>query len=256
MLTVYGMPRRWTGKPNPGCQLSYSHPLASKLVGFWLMNEGAGVRLNDLTANANTATLKGGAPWGASPLGSALKLNGSSQYANLAAGNGSLNLAGSDATIISLVNFSSLTPDSNQALIFGGYQNGGAFPGYGFEWSAVNPNWQFYDGAAWQVAPTGAGQPVIGSWDTYAAAKQGGTISFYKNGKLFGTATGAGAITSYSGVRCIGALSGGGAQWFPGSMAYCLVAGRAWSAAEVMSFYLDPFQILATNARLPFGEDF
>ena len=38
-------------KPMLGSQLDFSHPLNKGLVGFWLMNEGHGNKIQDLSLN-------------------------------------------------------------------------------------------------------------------------------------------------------------------------------------------------------------
>jgi hypothetical protein len=43
-------------KPIRGLQLNKSHPLARGLVGCWLLNEGTGHKVFDLSGNSNTAT--------------------------------------------------------------------------------------------------------------------------------------------------------------------------------------------------------
>ena len=58
-------------KPVLGSQLKYGHPLARGLVGYWLINEGSGSIINDLSGNGNTGTLLG-PTWKAGKFGPAL----------------------------------------------------------------------------------------------------------------------------------------------------------------------------------------
>ena len=56
-------------KPNPG------HPLAD-FVGLWLMNEGSGNKVFDLSGNGNTGTLNGNPQWTAGKFGPAIDFDG------------------------------------------------------------------------------------------------------------------------------------------------------------------------------------
>ena len=57
-------------KPNLG------HPLAKGLVGYWLMNEGAGSIINDLSGNGGIGTIVDTVNWRAGKTGSALLFGG------------------------------------------------------------------------------------------------------------------------------------------------------------------------------------
>jgi hypothetical protein len=66
-------------KPILGEMPDWSHPLARGLVGCWLMNEGAGIRVNDLSGNGNHGTAA--APlWAGGRFGSCLGAVGTAQY--------------------------------------------------------------------------------------------------------------------------------------------------------------------------------
>jgi hypothetical protein len=63
-------------KPPRGTQLNRTHPLARSLGACWLFNEGAGVKVPDLSGNGWTGTLQGAPSWAASRFGSALYYDG------------------------------------------------------------------------------------------------------------------------------------------------------------------------------------
>ncbi len=66
-------------KPFRGIQLNRSHPLARGLVGAWLMNEGSGQKICDLSGNQNTGTFATGSylpAWTQGKFGFALKFDG------------------------------------------------------------------------------------------------------------------------------------------------------------------------------------
>ena len=61
-------------KPILGSQINFAHPLAQGLVGCWIMNEGCGNKIYDLSENGNTGTLNN-ASWTLYENGSALDFN-------------------------------------------------------------------------------------------------------------------------------------------------------------------------------------
>ena len=48
-------------KPRLGLRLNHNHPLAQGLVGCWVMNEGGGDKVFDLSGNGKAGTFSGNA---------------------------------------------------------------------------------------------------------------------------------------------------------------------------------------------------
>jgi len=67
-------------KPTRGLRLNKSHTLTRGLVGYWLMNEGAGIKVFDLSGNRNTGGIYNDFSWGAGKFGSALEGGGVNAY--------------------------------------------------------------------------------------------------------------------------------------------------------------------------------
>jgi len=63
-------------KPPLGSQIDPEHPLSRGLVACWLMNEGSGNRIQDISGNGNHGVLTGGPLWRPGPRGVALALDG------------------------------------------------------------------------------------------------------------------------------------------------------------------------------------
>lgn len=70
-------------KPIRGAQLNKSHPLARGLVGCWLLNEGSGKIVNDLSGNGNTGTFVNDVSWSSGKCGSAVYLPLATDHINL-----------------------------------------------------------------------------------------------------------------------------------------------------------------------------
>jgi len=65
-------------KPTRGSLLNKSHPLARGLVGYWLLNEGSGNKVFDLSGNGNIGNLVATAHFVSGKFGSALDFDGDS----------------------------------------------------------------------------------------------------------------------------------------------------------------------------------
>ncbi len=67
-------------KPLIGTQVNWGHPLSRGLVGCWLMNEGAGDRVYDLSLNGNDGEVQFDAHWESGSVGAILDFDGNSDY--------------------------------------------------------------------------------------------------------------------------------------------------------------------------------
>jgi hypothetical protein len=67
-------------KPLLGVPVNWSHPLARGLVGCWLMNEGGGNKIYNLSGNRNAGTFVGDTQWAPGKFGSCLSFDGTGDY--------------------------------------------------------------------------------------------------------------------------------------------------------------------------------
>ena len=70
-------------KPMMGQQIDWSNPLSKGLVGYWLMNEGTGNTVQDLSGNGNTGTLVADTHWVPGKFGPCLSFDGTGDYVNI-----------------------------------------------------------------------------------------------------------------------------------------------------------------------------
>jgi len=70
-------------KPRQFAKPSRGHQLSKGLVGYWLMNEGSGTKVYDLSGNGNTGSLVGNTHFVPGKFGSALDFDGTVDYVNL-----------------------------------------------------------------------------------------------------------------------------------------------------------------------------
>ena len=68
--------RHWPQKPPLGVPLNGGHPLSRGLVGCWLMNEGGGNKVSDLSGNSGAGDFLADTSWSAGIFGPAVYLDG------------------------------------------------------------------------------------------------------------------------------------------------------------------------------------
>jgi len=73
-------------KPTRGAVLNPSHPLARGVMAYWLLNEGAGGKVFDLSGNGNHGTFYGDTHFVPGKFGSALDFDGDGDYIDINAG--------------------------------------------------------------------------------------------------------------------------------------------------------------------------
>lgn len=78
--------RNYKTTPKLGARINWAHPLARGLVSCYLINEGAGSKVKDVTYRENDGTLTGMNPesdWLGSPLGGSLHFDGSDDFVSI-----------------------------------------------------------------------------------------------------------------------------------------------------------------------------
>lgn len=230
-------------KPHVGAQLDRAHPLSRGLVGAWLMNEGAGSVVRDVSGNGYTGAITS-ATWSPGRFGTCLAMGGSG---TVNAGDIEV-LDGCSALTISiwcmattlgfpdigvLVNKDAgsarsfyLRVGTTEILSFGVYNSDGTLG-------------STQSDAFWK-SDAGTWRHIVGVWD-------GTTVSAYINGVLNGTPG------SLSGVMRSNAYSVGiGTDW-PGSIDGPMVWRRALTASEIQSLYRDPYQMFRRGNPVVLG---
>ncbi len=77
--------RSYTAKPPLGALINRGHPLAQRLVGYWLFNEGGGLYTFDSSGRNNKGTLTNGPLWVPGRIGPVLYFDGVDDYVNVTA---------------------------------------------------------------------------------------------------------------------------------------------------------------------------
>lgn len=221
-------------KPPLGTQLRKGHPLAKGLVGYWLMNEGDGNIIKDLSLNGHTLTSNLGGLWQPGPYGPVTKTDhvGAGIRRYFTTPDPKWNLP--DFTIICHVNIKVCNDDVHYITSISGDYNltlqtrGGYARGMQISWG---------NGASSVYEYTTALGAFTG-WKTLAIVKQSTLISYYVDGILIDTdaCTDIAAVTATT--ANIGYLDSQNEELL---IDYLFVYNRAFSASEIAESYRNPF---------------
>ena len=217
-------------KPNLG------HPLAKGLVGCWLMNEGGGNTVADLSGNGNTGTFVATAQFTPGDRGPGVLLDGDSDYIEF--GDPAVLELGGDVTYVVRFKPNSVT---GVRAIMGKIEFSDA--------TEKDIGISLYDDTIWWQL--GSEDPsfarlksttnaVIGQWYTAVGTRKGTACKLYVDAALEDSDTCTGDINPAHNFR-IGAHKTGTAYFFSGVVGYTMVYNRALSASEIAELYANPF---------------
>jgi hypothetical protein len=89
-------------KPPLAAGPNRSHPLADRLAGCWLFNEGAGQVVYDVSGQRHPGAFSGGPQWLAAPFGAAVAFDGNNDWISMG---DCLDLGTDDITVLALVRY-------------------------------------------------------------------------------------------------------------------------------------------------------
>lgn len=212
-------------KPPLGIQLNVGHPLARGLVGLWIMNEGGGSRVFDLSGNSNTGVITD-AVW----VGDGLDFAGGASTDVITLNKG---VALHTTDVFSLVAI--VTPSAIGTLL--GILEG-ASGSVAWVIDTDGRHMMAKDGVAW-ITPVGGSALQAGETYMLAATYDIGQTTeafYYVNG----------ALDSYSAVSAdfsdstsrIGDYNGAN---FDGLISHIAMYDRVLSASEILQLYLKPY---------------
>lgn len=219
----------WPNKPPLGSVIDWSHPLARGLVGCWLMNEGGGLKIQDI-AKGNNGTITN-ATW--KPL--FLLFNGLSSKVNCG-NNNSLNLANSNVTIVTQLYVSAVgwnTIVDKRTNTSNMYWFGvGNYSGKSRLYFAVD--------TTTSLVPSTT-NIILNTWTHCAVVYNLGVGVYYYNGKPNGpTKVGMGTIDGNAAPLYIGAETGS-TTWMNGGIKYVYIYNRGLSPSEIEQLYKEPY---------------
>lgn len=227
-------------KPPKGAMVNRGHPYARGLVGCWLMNEGGGDVVADLSGNGNTGTITG-LTWQAGKFGSALNSDGTSNYIDCglmpqAKGVGALSVSAwvkvPGASIPSTMYIASIKGDTGSRTFE--LQTG----------ESENVNFIVYNSSDTEAAGvwTDGFVGVANIWLHIVGVYDGANVYVYRNGVIGGTVGNLTGVTDSSATKmAVGAENIYGQNDWIGSIDNVSIYNRALSLAEILHLYRSPF---------------
>lgn len=214
-------------KPVLGSRINYGHPLSVGLVGCWLMHEGGGYIVNDLSGNGNEGVKHYNLSWVAAKYGHGIYNNNAQVSVEAEA------LYTTDFTKVAVVRLDAISSGQRRNLMC----------------SAGHWYFEFYSDTGWLryydygLTPSGwhgvSGVVGTGEWYCVAAVYKNGNylklyvdgVEVYSDSPVTGTprTTGFDMLGSYSSYN------------WDGIMDNALQYNRALSASEMAELYADPF---------------
>ena len=227
-------------KPPLGTLPIIGHPLAQGLVGCWLMNEGSGDTVYDLSGNGNHGTLTGDTHWVPGKYGSCLDFDGAGDYVDLPTG---LLSGAAQASVSVWAKKTAASDQTTRHIVSINYTN---------QAERISLEWDDnYDFVYWQVAATGGtgfaytgNDNAVDVWYHFVGIYDGTNVLLYRNGILQpNTGTTSGPLETGSYYAAIGAWTSWGTrlEFHEGPIDNVMIFDRALGAGEIQQLYCDPF---------------
>lgn len=224
----------------PGTELDTSHPLADGLVGLWLMNEGSGSTVADLSGNGLVGTFQSTTSWGVGKFGPAVFTNGTTDYIRIPQSN----LTGhAQISVVMWIWAESGPQADNYARLLGFYDfNGGYSIG---QYSTTNQlSYGVYNSLDEVVIVQGNTNFFDGNWHQIAMTYDGANICVYEDGVFVNS----GAQTGLVQTTALD-LDLGSKRWnvnlFAGAFDHVMIYNRALSDTEIEQLYAEPFAMIS-----------
>ena len=235
-------------KPPMGWPLDLSEPINDGIVGYWLLNEGSGNKVFDLSGNGNTGTILGGdVIWAPGKFGSALSFPGTAgDYIDCGTGLGSI-LGSSNEGISTSMWFKTNRTEvpTNDGLYYLG-----TFAGAQGEFAAVI----FNDTILLLVDRLQKGNIAFTdttSWHHYVSTYDGVRAKQYLDNVLV-TNIAYSAVLDFTNLKTIiGGYFDDGIFTFDGLIDDVLIYNRALSASKIALLYQFPFYGFLNPDEIP-----
>ena len=215
-----------TQKPALGAQINWSHPLSRGIVGCWLMNEGSGDKIYDLSGNNRVLVASGSPYWLPLTQGLGIYCDDNDYY--------SIN-ALPLTTALTFIWRGRCVTTSSYSCLFVGQKDPTAFnASFGF----TEQNNSIYAILGTSTGTTiSSAFAVYNVYSTLAMTWDGATLRGYLNGIYATTNSRAGTLKSYPFSL--------GHVWYDRSRQvhteYAYVYNRALSSQEIQQLYLSPY---------------
>jgi len=215
----------------------------SGLVGYWVLNEGTGIKVKDLSGNNNDGEITG-AIWTPGKDGWALKYTVNTNVITVPRRN-SIEPT-NDFSLVALTNFIDPAPD-NYNVLFAKDKDSHTDPyySYHFSYAKSSATITLQINVAGVIKYTSFAISIsYGKWYFFVVVRKGPNLMIYKDGISLGAPTnvGAGAITYWDTNLLLGKPRNYSAGPL-GQLGYALMYNRAISNDEIMWLYREPYAL-------------
>jgi hypothetical protein len=229
--------------------LDRSHPMMKDLVGWWPLQEGAGLTAFDLSLNRNNGTLTNmdqTTDWVIGHYGGhSLDFDGSNDYVNIPHHAG-FDFGAEDFFLSCWVKPTTTNPYqiNKQSLI---RKDDGSNPGrdWGLFIQAGGTVRIGYFVAGTQVNKDSTGTVSVNAWNHVVGQRVGNSFEIYINGVLDSSGTTDGshgtADSSSEPVSLARRSAPGNEEYLTGALQDCRIGSKSLTASEVLNLYLNPW---------------
>ena len=235
----------WLQKPPLGVPLDWSNPLNKGLVMHLATNEGHGDHLNDLSMNGNHGTIQNMAfpstaasGWNPGRAGVGLNFDGTGDYVDC--GNqASLNIT-DELTLCAWIKPKTIT--THHQVIDNGYSATGTIgTRVGYITGSFKGYWHdTVSGTTYIQRDT---NPTLNDWSHVTFTLGNGYAKMYINSILQADVKAFnGILRGATAPSAIGTLLTS-PQFFSGSIDQVRILNRAWTAKEVLEYYINPWSV-------------
>ena len=225
-------------KPNLGVPINWSNPLSKGLVGCWLMNEGGGNIIADLSGNGRNGSVVN-ALWSPGKYGTTLAFDDSGDYVDL--GRASWVDYLPEISIVASVKNNNVSKVGTNDYIVDKWTN----------WNCFYLAWDATEKFHFEVRTNTAGGVSVQSsvrdgtiQHHLAGTYDGANIRLYVNGELDGGPKAqTGTVRSAVNNLYISSSVNSATTSWDGIIDYVFIYNRALSASEIAELYRNPFGI-------------
>lgn len=203
-----------------GSQLQLGDPINAGLVGYWLLNENGGARVNDLSSNGNHGAITGGS-WVGGKYGPSLVFSGSTDV--------TLTASIPVTSGITYVVWCRRSTDHTGVLIANRWT----------QLRVVTANVSWYADLDAAGVTTTTNPIAIGPWYCIAVTQVGTAYAIYVDG--VSVLSGATVAMDNTDLRKYLGCNVPGNTTFYGAMSSAAIYNRALTAAEIAQLYREPF---------------
>ena len=204
-----------------------THPHARGLVGYWLMNEGTGNKVADLSGNGVTGVFYGHTQFGPAKYGPGLVFDGTGDFVKAALPAARLGGANPTITVVAWIYPTNVTAEKHVAAQKSSqcFLMDGKLYLYGVNTERCTSTTTFVTNRWYQIAYT---------------ISNGATCALYVNGIKEDTGT---WVDEFTDDFYIGAWWQNEGENFAGTMDHVLVFNRSFSDSNIADLYTNPFQM-------------